>query len=219
MEVINTTLGAQLKEVLKIGDNGVHKAFIRFGDMAIVSFGKLNDKATALIGSLRNSHLLPFQLEAVSNIVYRPSTICATLSKQIRVGYVIQGRRSEVKSRAVFENALDDIGAIVINDLITGSGKTLVSSVGALLFARERISEVDNQYEKLIREQKTHAFMSGANVPTRLQCSPSVVIFCGKTLTIQWKTAVNEAAKILGYSNLKISVDGNGGEIPSGVDV
>ncbi|CAM9158091.1 unnamed protein product, partial [Ectocarpus sp. 12 AP-2014] len=155
------------------------------------------------IGGIK--HLLPFQVEAVLNMVFRPEE--THVSKTIVRCYgddpfVTQTGQNVLRS---FD---DDIGMMAINDLFTGTGKTLTTILGAILFADKRGAETVGRLPLLMREQTYE------NWGARVQCPLSrehrrhssldpeynnvVVVMCARHLMSQWRSACASALIILG---------------------
>ncbi|CAM9312999.1 unnamed protein product [Ectocarpus sp. 8 AP-2014] len=116
----------------------------------------------------------------------------------------------------VLQSSDDDIGMMAINDLFTGSGKTLTTMKSAIVFADRRKNEVIDRLPFLMREQ-THG-----NWSTRLQCPLSgehqrplskrprytnvIVVMCAKHLISRWKAACASAKAILGMNDDDVDV-------------
>lgn len=157
--------------------------------------------------------MLPFQVEAVLNMVFRPAK--SLVSKTIVRCYGDNPRVTQSGAN-LLRSFDDDIGMLAINDLFTGSGKTLTTFLGAILFADKRSAETVGRLPFLMREQ-THG-----NWGTRVQCSLSrehqrhtshsprydnvVIVMCAKHLMSQWKSACFSALRILGMES-EIDVD------------
>lgn len=231
-----STLGEQFGEILESGDNGIHACFMerhtypsglpnsgsnmvfhgehRDSKKLKKSLGGSSDESST---TSRIKKLYPFQIEAVSNIVYRPKTV--NVSKTIQRNRLdddgtITMRSHSDSGSTLLETDQDDIGMTVTNDLFTGSGKTLTSVLGAIVFARDRKQDIIDRYPLLAREQlplgwNTRLYKSisrssrsvrhnRTTMLSRESYSNVVVIMCAKHLVCQWKKACLEAMAILG---------------------
>ena len=236
-----STLGQQFGEILEAGDNGVHACFMERhtypcglpnSGSEIVFRGEHRD-SKKLRETMRGfssdgpenssiKKLFPFQIEAVANIVYRPKY--ASVSKTIKRTHIDDDGSISVRSysdtglsRVCADN--DDIGMTVINDLFTGSGKTLTSVLGGILFARGRRKEIVDRYPLLVREQHDLSWNTRISKNPRRSVlhtstttlpegtySNVVVIMCAKHLVGQWRKACTDALNILG-SQIEVLVN------------
>ncbi|ACH46884.1 putative ubiquitin ligase [Feldmannia species virus] len=151
--------------------------------------------------------LLPYQVEAITNIVFRPSNI--SLKKQVvRVSREGPSRTRSDRFTYMGEVSFDasDIGVTVVNDLITGSGKTIVTVLAALLFALERGQEVESRLDLLLREQRSN------NWSTRLHCEDGglrqyenkIIVMVSDEVVKQWERAVSQACYMLDLKGVEI---------------
>lgn len=219
-----STLGHQLETIVRSKDNGIHKSFmsrvcsprndphggvrLRFSGRCHPQKQGVEDTLYRFRGLTGIKHILPFQVEAILNMVFRPET--TFVSKTIVRSY---GENPAVTQTGtnVLKSLDDDIGMMAINDLFTGSGKTLTTIISAIVFADKRRDEIIGRRPFLMREQ-THG-----NWSTRVQCSLSsahqrpattsprytnvVVVMCAKHLISQWKSACASALHILGMND------------------
>ncbi len=242
VELSTSSLGEGFRNLIGRADYGVHTSFMEGhafparapggddpGDpdgpgASGVSFSGAHARSSSLRRELTGRsrregfpELFPFQVESVVNTVYRPPRI-----KSTRV--MTKPRMSEdgsyVMHTYVDSGVLDlrsdddDIGMTVVNDLFTGSGKTLVSALGALVFARDRRDAVVRKHQVLQREQ-THHSWNTRMTRTRRSCrgpgaasqnpmcadpefSDVVVIMCPRHLVGQWRRGCEQAMSMLG---------------------
>lgn len=233
-----SSLGEQFKEILEAGDNGIHACFM---ERHTYPSGLPNSGSEMVFrGDHRGSKnlreylenfnsdssaikkLYPFQIDAVSNIVYRPLSVEVTKTiKRNRMDDdgTISVRSYSDSGSTRMDTDQDDIGMAVINDLFTGSGKTITSVLGAILFARDRKQEIMDRYPLLAREQLNLSWAtrisktprrSGSHTETTMPpdaaYSNVVVIMCAKHLVGQWKKACREAIDILG-ADIEVAVN------------
>lgn len=223
-----SSLGHEMEDMMRSNDNGIHKCFIggacgtpsedRYGGV-MVTFGGtphparqgVCDHLFAFKGRTEIKHLLPFQVEAVLNMVFRP-TMTSVIKTIVRT--YAENSRLVQEGANVLVTPDDDIGMVAINDLFTGSGKTLTTILGAILFADKRQREIVGRVPFLMREQ------SYANWAARVQCPMSteqkrpatltpkytnvVVVMCAKHLFSQWKSACASALDILGMEGVSV---------------
>ena len=233
-----SSLGEQFGEILEAGDNGIHACFMERhtypsglpnSGSEITFHGEHRDskKLKKMMGGFSSDNssikkLYPFQIEAVSNIVYRPKS--ANVSKTIKRNRMdddgtISVREYSDSGFTRMNTDQDDIGMTVTNDLFTGSGKTLTSVLGGILFAKERKHEIIDRYPLLVREQHSLSWNTRmAKNPRRsvlhtnttmlpdVVYSNVVVIMCAKHLVGQWRKACMEAMDILG-SEIEVVVN------------
>ena len=229
-----SSLGDQMANMMRSNDNGIHKCFMggacgtppndRFGGVEVRFSGRphplredVSRQLRAFRGEMSAStaikFLLPFQIEAVLNMVFRPTS--TFVSKTIHRTYGDDPVITQTGT-SVLQSPDDDVGMVAINDLFTGSGKTLTTILGAILFADRRRAEITARVPFLMREQ------SHATWATRVQCSMSrahqrpmnfsphylnvVVVMCAKHLFSQWRSACVSALHILGIDESTVPV-------------
>lgn len=224
-----SSLGDVMAGMIRGKDNGIHRSFMefaqgppngRFPGGVFVRFGgeghpQRLDVLKQLCAYRENASedgvdfLMAFQVESVLNMAFRPKR--TFVSKTIVAGDGPDDAVTEVATREL-ASPEDDIGMMVINDLFTGSGKTLTTMLGAVVFAHKRRPEIVERAPLLVREQTNGSWS------TRVQCSLSeshlrlsssswsprysnvVVVMCAKHLFSQWKSACATALKILGMT-------------------
>lgn len=158
----------------------------------------------ALEERLRQSktlQLLDFQMESIVNIVYRPHAI------QIRRSVIRTNRRGTSKRidlREDIRHGRSDIGTTVVNDLMPGSGKTVVTMVASLYFAMHRAHDVINREEILLREQRPMNWSSrvGSDDSPREYWN-AVIVLASDKVVAQWERATIQACAIL---NVKFDI-------------
>ena len=228
-----STLGDEMEMMIRSKDNGIHKSFtsrvcvppedphggvmVRFGGMPHPKRGLIQTRLLnyrGIPGTEGIKFLIPFQVEAVLNMVFRPTRI--SVSKTITRGYSANSPSVTETGINVLKSADDDIGMMAINDLFTGSGKTLTTVLSAIIFAQTRRDEIVDRLPFLMREQ------AHGNWSTRIQfqlskahqrsLTPSlpysnvVVVVCARHLISQWKSATASALHILGMDEVGVSV-------------
>ena len=157
---------------------------------------------------LDQTYLLSFQIQSVINMVYRPSNIA--VNKQVlRKTRLSNGRITS--ERAACSNQVSygksDIGVAVINDLLSGSGKTLSTMVACLYFAFERWGEVVERSEILMREQRCVNWatrVAGAARLKQLVGVNDVVVLASDKVVVQWEKASLMACSILQKSGVHL---------------
>ena len=221
-----SSLGQEFKSILDSGDNGIHMSFMerhgfhvgdpnRTGSKVVFSgehpmasevkreLESYSDPAGGIPG------LYPFQIDAITNMVYRPPRIEAT--KVVRKASLDREgnyTHTTYKDSGVVDlrSRDEDIGLTVVNDLFTGSGKTLTSVLSALIFARNRREGVKSRYSLLIREQAQHTWNTKM-IRARASRKPmgadheytdTVLILCSKHLLRQWINACKQAMAMMG---------------------
>ncbi len=219
-----------MEEMIRSHDNGIHKCFmgracdappndrhcgvmVKFGGEPHPARRGVRERLCAFKGDTATGikFLPPFQVEAVLNMVFRPTTV--SVSRTVVRTYGDDNRITQ-KGAGALQTPDDDIGMMVINDLFTGSGKTLTTILGAIIFADKRRREIAGRLPFLVREQST------ANWAARVQCRVSdaaaravnstpkyanvVVVMCAKHLFSQWKSACASALHILGMEGVAV---------------
>lgn len=139
--------------------------------------------------------LLDFQVESIRNIVYRPHIVQVNKTV-IRTNRRGVSKRFDLREEVRFGRS--DIGSTVVNDLMTGSGKTVVTMVASLYFAMHRAQDVVNREEILLREQRPMNWSSrvGADDSPRSYTN-SVIVMASDKVVAQWEHATILACKIL----------------------
>lgn len=213
-EVVFTRLGDELES--QGPDNGSSRSFIipRLDDIvnSDVEFSESEcPRRKVLVEDLRITKcvtglgfpLLDFQIQAIANTVYRPSTIDIdkTVTRRSR-----RGPNQNYRIHAKVEFGKSDIGAAVVNDLMTGSGKTIMAMVASIYFATQRAQEVVAREQILLREQRTMNWSSrmGANDSPR-SFTNSVIVMASDKVVAQWEEATKEACAILGMHGVHIN--------------
>lgn len=97
--------------------------------------------------------LLPIQMKAVSRIIYRPAATVKFTPPLVLAG---------APPATLFETASSDLKAPVVLDMPTGTGKTITTILGCILFAIERKSDME-------RRPSTGATVSGVHDVTMLR--------------------------------------------------
>jgi hypothetical protein len=139
--------------------------------------------------------LYEYQVQAASNIAYRPRLLTVfrpqtthDLPTTVTSQYLYEARGPD-----------QDIGSVALNDMFTGSGKTLVSLLAAIEVATARRSEICNKAELLMREQTTHvSWLTGMHDRCPPPYSDVIAVFCPKHLAHQWQRAAGHALHIMG---------------------
>ncbi len=220
-----SSLGHQMRHMIAESDNGLHKCFTKgmvayrtppddpYGGVMVTFGGKHHPERQNVYRQLSAFRaetgiraLLPFQIESVLNMVFRPTTIVASRTIQS-----INDRSTSITQEGVCskESADDDIGMLAINDLFTGSGKTLTTMLAAIIFAHKRRREITGRVRLLVREQSAGNWAFRVHcptIPTTPAYSNAVVVMCAKHLFSQWKLACSSALKILGTDETSVSV-------------
>lgn len=207
MEVIHSRLGDELEQ--EGADNGAVNSFLCGIDEVVQSNVEFVNKADFmglarmnLVGQLRRSTgvpLLDFQIQAIANIVYRPSLI--KISKtHVRRGHKTHSLRESIRFGG------SDVGVTVVNDLMPGSGKSLVTMVASIYFATHRAQEVVKREEILLREQRPTNWASrfGANDSER-SYKNSIIVLASDKVVAQWEEATKQACEILRVSHISIN--------------
>lgn len=216
-----------MEDMIRANDNGIHKSFtcsvrgppndphggvmLRFSGRDHPERQAFAQKLRAFRGDTEIKFLLDFQVEAVLNMVFRPEK--TFVAKTIIRRYGDEPTMTQIGTN-VLKSLDDDIGMMAINDLYTGSGKTLTTMLGAIGFAHKRRDEILGRTPFLMREQ------SHGNWSTRIQCSLSkshqrlsstppkytnvVIVMCAKHLFSQWKSACDSALHILGVEGASV---------------
>lgn len=160
----------------------------------------------ALVNKLRRSRgflpLLEFQIQAIANTVYRPSLI------KINKTVVRKTSRGGDKTFSLHEKVRfgsSDIGATVVNDLLPGSGKSLVTMVSSIYFAVHRAQEVVNREEILLREQRPMNWSSRFGVEDFDRAyTNSIIVMTSDKVVAQWERATKQACEILKLTYISI---------------
>jgi len=139
--------------------------------------------------------LYPYQVDVILNTVYRPSKLVITTP--ITQHQPVAG--TETAEFNYTANMHADVGKVVIIDLPTGSGKTLVSLLSALYFTKARSRAVIETAALLLREQiHDTSFLNSLGDQETPALSNVILVFVPKHLTMQWlQTAqiVNQLVK------------------------
>ena len=214
----SSSLGDEFGNILGKRDNGIHTCFTegnKHSPLTKIAFSGEHSMVSTTKESLRKysdrdggvDRLFPFQIDAITNIVYRPPVIEVTkVINKPRVssdGILYHCTHKGTGSVSLRERD-EDIGMTVVNDLFTGSGKTLTSVLGALIFARDRRESVIERYPLLVREQTHHSWntrVSRSSVNPMCidpEYSNTVIIMCSKHLINQWMKACKQSASMMG---------------------
>ena len=232
VSLVLSSLGDQMETMIRAKDNGIHKSFtccvagppndphggvtVRFGGRDHPEKPAIRRTLREFRGNTKIRFLLPFQVEAALNMAFRPEHTC--VAKTIYRSYGYRRHDENATETRVGTNALksfdDDIGMMAVNDLYTGSGKTLTTILGAIIFAEKRRADTVARLPFLMREQ------AHGNWSTRVQCSLSkahqrfstiapvftnvIVVMCAKHLFSQWKSACASALHILGMDGVRV---------------
>jgi hypothetical protein len=184
-------------------DNGISYCYSRTSPMnvsmldddihpdALEFFHKLSAYHKPSAGAGEIKRLYDYQVRAAVNLAYRPRLV------------TVQGNGETTQS--VYDYEIDsergaaDVGSIALNDLPTGSGKTITSCVAALEFAATRGPAVAAAAKLLVREQASdQTWTDGVARNSSPTYSDIVLIFAPRHLTQQWEAAVNAAMYIQG---------------------
>ena len=227
-----SSLGDQMEGMIRAKDNGIHKSFmcsvggppndphdgvmVRFGGQDHPKKHAVCQTLCSFRGSTNIKFLLSFQVKAILNMAFRPAHtfVAKTIYRTRNYGRHEQNRTETQVGTNVLKSFDDDIGMMAINDLYTGSGKTLTTILGAIVFADKRQAEIMARVPFLMREQ-VHG-----NWSTRVQCSLSkehqrppntfpsytnvIVVMCAKHLFSQWKSACASALHVLGMEGVRV---------------
>lgn len=148
--------------------------------------------------------LLEFQVQAIANIVFRPSLI--NINKVVR-RKVFRGEDKTFNLREQVRFGSSDIGTTIVNDLLPGSGKTLMTMVSTIYFATHRAQEIKQRKEILFREQRPHNWSSRFGVyGTDRTYTNSIIVMASDKVVAQWETAAKQACSIL---NVKVEINRN----------
>lgn len=209
-EVVLARLGDELES--QRPDNGSSRSFMipRLDDVvtSTVEFNNNPDcpRRKALVEDLRRNarfSLLDFQIQAIANTVYRPSMI--DIDKTV-IRASRRGPNQNYRVHAQVAFGKSDIGSAVVNDLMTGSGKTIMAMVASIYFATHRAQEVVAREQILLREQRTMNWSSrmGANDSPR-SFTNSIIVMASDKVVAQWEEATKEACAILGVHRIHIN--------------
>ncbi len=151
------------------------------------------------------ARLYDFQLDAILNIVYRPNT-------SITYEHVIHNDISSSSMPPLYFNYEKDphcdLGCVAVNDFATGSGKTITSALGAILFHQHRGESVRNRFSQLFRQQDltTNFYIGSTQEETYRNC---IVVMAQKHLLTQWSDTLHTALDMLSlrelYGSVKLS--------------
>lgn len=195
-------------------DNGSSMAFLHDNydeiirsDIQFVFKADANGLAhMALVTKLRGSTGLPllgFQVQSIANTVYRPSLI------KINKTVVRKTSRGGNKTFSLHEKVRfgsSDIGATVVNDLLPGSGKSLVTMVSSIYFAVHRAKEVANREEILLREQRPMNWSSRFGIEDFERAyTNSIIVMTSDKVVAQWERATKQACEILRITHISIN--------------
>jgi len=136
-------------------------------------------------------YLYEYQIKAAAGIAYRPQNLIvhtlpfdADLSTSFALNYN--------------DDNDADIGFVAINDLLTGSGKTLVSLLAAIEIAVRRKTAIVSKAPLLLRAQIEEYFMDvSGNIATPVY-SDAIIVFCPRHLLGQWEETAKKAVKLYG---------------------
>lgn len=145
--------------------------------------------------------LFDFQKEAIANTVYRPSII--KIKKIVNRTGPRGDLSHSLKEQVRLQN---DIGTTVVNDLMAGSGKSLITMVASIYFAMHRAQEVLSREEILIREQRPMNWSSrfGADDSKRSYTN-SIIVMTSDKIVAQWEKATKQACEVLGLRDINTS--------------
>jgi hypothetical protein len=219
-----STLGEEFKSILDSQDNGIDRSFMerhpqydgdQSPDESGVVFSGEHESSPRLKRCLEAyshpsggvSRLYPFQVDAIANMVYRPPKIEAfKCVKKARLDNMGECTYVTYRDSGVIDmdSRDEDIGMTVVNDLFTGSGKTLTSVLAGLAFARERKEATLRRCPLLVREQTHHSWNTRmSRSKTNPMCvdpeySDTILIMCSKHLVGQWHKACEQAMAMMG---------------------
>lgn len=212
MEFTRSKLGDEL--FAEGADNGSSMAFVvRNHDEIIQSNVEFIYKAdycgtahVTLVRKLRASMwagltLVEYQIQAIANTVYRPFLIKInrTVSRKMTGG----DKTFSLSQKVRFGSS--DIGATVVNDLMPGSGKSLVTMVACIFFAMHRAQEVVQREEILLREQRPMNWSSRFGVEDFERAyTNSVIVMTSDKVVAQWEQAAKQACGVLNVSEICI---------------
>lgn len=154
----------------------------------------------------RNNQLLDFQVHVIANIVYRPWHI---MGKKQVVRTKLQGTPRPRQERFTYMAEVSmnesDLGVTVINDLTSGTGKTIMTILASILFASRRGEEVRQRFEILLREQRTFNWASRISLKSdNYTYENTVVVLTSEQTALQWQKAALRACAILGMRGVNI---------------
>ncbi len=207
-------------EVTRLGDelvahgieNGASKSFMMptIDDVVqsdvVFSISEENARRrTKLEQHLRVNAALPlpdFQLQSIVNTVYRPSEI--EIHKVATRRCRRRGNQDyTVNAKVVYGDS--DIGSTVINDLMAGSGKSIMTMVASLYFTTHRSQEVVAREQILLREQRPMNWSSRIGVyDSPRSYTNAVIVMASDKVVAQWEKAAKQACDILGIRDVNI---------------
>lgn len=211
MDLVCTTFGDELARTINRGDNAASRSFMGPRD-CIVDLNVMFDTGAGLNRTrrerltrlLKQSRLLPFQVDAITNIAYRPSSISVKKTVVRRTHHGIAPRRQSVEDTNTFLKS-SDLGTAVVNDLLVVAGMTVVTMVASVAFASYRMKEVVNRQEILLREQRAMNWSTrfGARELTRAY-THAVIVMAPQEVASQWEKAASNACALLGERSVQI---------------
>lgn len=153
-------------------------------------------------GGIRGIRLLDFQTQAIVNTVYRPGTI--EIDKTVARKGVRRGVQDyKINAKVVFGDS--DIGATVVNDLMAGSGKSIIAMVSALYFTTHRSHEVVAREQILLREQRPMNWASRIGTyDSPRSYTKAVIVMASDKVVAQWEKTIEQACGILGIREVNI---------------
>lgn len=197
--VDKTTLISQLNS-----DNGIGASLRNYNRQCTIDVSHANAHPQSELFSQKLSvysneskqikRLYPYQVRAATNLAYRPNQVA------IRTVPTIHYNETFVESNYNYTaNSAQDIGSVALNDLFTGSGKTITSLLAALEIAQNRSTEIKNKAELLLREQNVNInWSTGIGSREIPDYENVIVVFSPKHLTGQWLRATQQAAELYG---------------------
>lgn len=151
---------------------------------------------------LNNSPMNKFQCDAIENIVFRPSFIRVkkTVSRrQYRYSTteVVNPKKHTVDDYVDFSKH-NDIGVVVVNDLLPGTGKTMVTMLACIYFSVKRRRDIIKRHDILFREQRSNNWCSRLGYrDTKCNYTNAVVVMAPHELAPKWEKAATDAIKLL----------------------
>ena len=203
----SSTLGSEMDNM---NGNSLDQSFLGSLDRicsVCVRFERAETRSLHLVRSMARSNLAKFQIDAIENMVYRP--------KKIFVQKIVSRRRYNLQPEPLYistrkmesvEEVVDfqsqsDIGITVVNDLLPGSGKKLISMISSIYFAIHRRQEVVERQEILLREQRIFNWFSRMKINSdNRQYTDAVVVMTPIQCVSRWEKAASDAVRILGMN-------------------